>query len=192
MKKFVSKVVLLAVALVLATGMFVNAQSVLHEFETGDGDVYDANQISFDLGADLLDAADVFVLEHDGMFGDWGFHLAIYEGAIDWTSVSESGHALLTIEDGRLVFDISGFEGAERIRIGTWNGNVGIDSITRMYLAAGASAATPAAPADADATPVSDTVNPQTGDDFNPTWLIVSGVGLLASLVAVVIFKKKK
>jgi len=43
-----------------------------------------------------------------------------------------------------------------------------------------------------DATPITGTVNPQTGDSSSPTGLLVSGLGLAASLAALVIFKKKQ
>lgn len=193
MKKFIAKVVTLVLVLALVSGLMVTRASVLMELEIAGSERYSADQRSFYLPG-ILDEADVFVLEHDGDFGAWGFMLAVYEGDMDWTAVNEGGDPRLTVTEGRIEFDISGFYGALRLRVATWNGDTGFNSITRMYLASAAAPAAAPPPAD-DAPPPAgnDTVNPQTGDTSTALWLVISGTGLAASLAALaMVYKKKK
>jgi LPXTG-motif cell wall-anchored protein len=204
MKKLVGKFMLVVLALVLATGiMTAHAFSVVREVHPDNDDRgYDAQQRSFALEGYLTEAA-YFIIEHDGTSSLFypahsgiNGHVVAYEGGFSWGEGNMVPGAIF--EEGRIIFPLgavvaAGTTGADptHIRVGLWDGGATWESgaITRMFVAnPGVAAVTPVPIADG----IGGAINPQTGDTFTTTGLIVTGVGLVSAIAALIIIFKKR
>jgi LPXTG-motif cell wall-anchored protein len=178
MKRFVPKVFLVMLALVFITStLLVSAATVLQVMTLDEMRPYRWGQDMHTAvpAAGVINNAVTIVVEYsDGAFTGltsddiWGWIELTEDG--DWTDALE-----MTATPGRLTFDVTGISGHAFV-IGTWVIDDPYDNIVSVTFYG----------------PAGGTVNPQTSDSASSTMLIVSGVGLVASLLALAfVFKKK-
>jgi LPXTG-motif cell wall-anchored protein len=184
MKKFVSKVVSLVLVLTLLFGiMAVSAESLLVRMTVEEGEFTGMHQWQLPANIPSANVTRV-VIEHTGTSWAWGYGFGVYDadGEQDYISNDDPRTSMV---GNTTILDLTDYPGEFfAVSFGAWfDGDFARFEGIRIYgtgAAAGGGGGGGAR------------VNPLTGDDFNPAWLIVSGMGLFASLSALyVVFKKK-
>jgi LPXTG-motif cell wall-anchored protein len=186
MRKFASKVVLAVLALALVSGFITTMASteIAVNLVLSDDPAQQRNLV---VPAELLQSYTYLLIEHTRE--DWG-NTFVFLTDPGWHSLENS----VTHRPGLVVVNLTAQHGAydegypAAVRLAHWGGwEEG--AVTRVVLSN--SSTLPAPPAGG----VAAVVNPATGADFSSTWLVVSGIGLLAAMGALagaLVFKKRK
>jgi LPXTG-motif cell wall-anchored protein len=199
MKKTVSKVAFLLLALLLATGVMAVRAEVLYERDPAEFTT-DGDWRLWTPPAGIINDAAYVIIEHTGgdTFPAESLSIANSSAGVGWWTADGDRR---TQEPGRIIFSLAGVDGGA-VWFGLWedDNDPYYELLTRVLFvtelptaAQTTTTPTPTPPTPTTTTTTVNRTNPLTGDSFNPLWLVASGVGLLASLAALfVVFKKKK